>query len=52
MRKTSSIHVRLPEPLRKALEARAAREQEYPAEIVRMALERFLGPPKRPQRSD
>jgi predicted DNA-binding protein len=50
--KTSSIHVRLPEPLRKALEARAEREGETPSEVVREALEGHLGPHKLPKRSD
>lgn len=50
--KTSSIHVRLPEPLRKALEARAAQVQETPSDVVRDALKAFLGPVRKPQRSD
>jgi len=50
--KTSSIHVRLPEPLRKALEARAEQEGETTSDVVREAIKNHLGPPKRPQHSD
>lgn len=50
--KTSSIHVRLPEPLRKALESRAEREGETPSEVVREAIKKHLGPARKPIRSE
>lgn len=51
MLKQASIHVRLPEPLKAALEARAKADGEYTAELVRIALRAFLWPRKLPQKS-
>ena len=43
MRKLTRITIRLEEPLRKALEARAERDDETVPALVREALRAFLG---------
>lgn len=52
MRKTGKVSVRLPEPLLRALEARAKADDEFPAEIHRRALQAYLFPVRTPKRSD
>ncbi len=52
MLKLAKVSVRLPEALKRLLEARAQREDETPAEIHRRALVAFLGPVRQPMRSD
>lgn len=46
MVKEGKISIRLTAPLKLALEARAVKDDEFPAEIVRRALAAFLSPRK------
>lgn len=52
MRKLTRITIRLEEPLRKALEERATRDDETVPALIREAIRAFLGPSRKPQRSD
>lgn len=52
MRKLTRITIRLEEPLRKSLEERATRDDETVPALIREAIRAFLGPARKPHRSD